>query len=93
MSSHPTRTFGFLMFPAFEELDLVGPWEMATMWRDTAKGPACVTVSELGGPVTCAKGLRTVADVSFADCPPLASMYSRPAASVSLSPRPLTARG
>ena len=22
--------FGFLMFPGFEELDLVGPWEMAT---------------------------------------------------------------
>jgi len=25
--------FGFLMFPGFEELDLVGPWEMATMWH------------------------------------------------------------
>ena len=71
MTTAPARTFGFLMFPKYEELDLVGPWEMATMWRDTAKGPACVTVSENGGGVTCAKGLKSVADVSFADCPKL----------------------
>ena len=71
MSSHPSRTFGFLMFPKYEELDLVGPWEMATMWRDYAKGPACVTIGEHGGAVQTAKGLKTAADVSFTDCPPL----------------------
>jgi transcriptional regulator GlxA family with amidase domain len=64
MPSTPTRRFGFLMFPKYEELDLIGPWEMATMWRDYA-------ISEHGGPVTCAKGLKSVADVAFADCPPL----------------------
>lgn len=67
----PPFRFGFLMFPMYEELDLVGPWEMATMWRDTARGPQCLTVSEDGGPVTCAKGLKCVADYSFADCPSL----------------------
>ncbi len=71
MTAAPPRRFGFLMFPNYEELDLVGPWEMATMWRDTAKGPECLTISEYGGPVTCAKGLKTTADVSFADCPML----------------------
>ena len=71
MTSTPTRRFGFLMFPKYEELDLIGPWEMATMWRDYAKGPECLTISEHGGPVTCAKGLKSVADVSFADCPRL----------------------
>lgn len=65
------RRFGFLMYPKYEELDLIGPWEMATMWRDYAKGPACVTVSAAGGRVDCAKGLKSVADHSFADCPPL----------------------
>jgi transcriptional regulator GlxA family with amidase domain len=63
--------FGFLMFPGFEELDLVGPWEMATMWHAYAGGPACVTVAKTAGPVRAAKGLQTVADVGFADCPPL----------------------
>ena len=41
------------------------------MWRDYARGPACLTVSERGGAVACAKGLKSAADVSFADCPPL----------------------
>lgn len=63
------RRFAFLMFHEYEELDLIGPWEMATMWRDYANGPDCFTVSEKGGPVKCAKGLRTSADHSFADCP------------------------
>lgn len=63
------RRFAFLMFHEFEELDLIGPWEMATMWRDYSGGPECFTVSEKGGTVQCAKGLKTVADHSFADCP------------------------
>jgi transcriptional regulator GlxA family with amidase domain len=69
--SERTRCFGFLMYPKYEELDLIGPWEMATMWRDYASGPACITVSEKGGRVDCAKGLKSIADHSFADCPPL----------------------
>ncbi|WP_417519573.1 DJ-1/PfpI family protein [Minwuia sp.] len=64
-----TRRFAFLMFHEYEELDLIGPWEMATMWRDYADGPECFTVSENGGAVKCAKGLKTEADHSFADCP------------------------
>jgi transcriptional regulator GlxA family with amidase domain len=64
-----TRRFAFLMFHEYEELDLIGPWEMATMWRDYAGGPECFTVSETGGPVTCAKGLGTVARYGFDDCP------------------------
>ncbi|MDF1734377.1 MAG: DJ-1/PfpI family protein [Minwuia sp.] len=71
MADSGGRRFGFLMFDRYEELDLIGPWEMATMWRDYASGPACLTVSQAGGPVTCAKGLATAAGHSFADCPPL----------------------
>jgi transcriptional regulator GlxA family with amidase domain len=67
MTDRPRR-FAFLMFSNYEELDLIGPWEMATMWRDYAKGPECFTVSERGGSVRCAKGLVTVADHSFASC-------------------------
>jgi transcriptional regulator GlxA family with amidase domain len=63
--------FGFLLFPGVEELDFAGPWEMATMWRTYGKGPECLTVSETGGVVPCAKGLTVVADHSFQTCPPL----------------------
>lgn len=31
--------FGFLMYPGYEELDLIGPWEIATMWQTYANGP------------------------------------------------------
>jgi transcriptional regulator GlxA family with amidase domain len=65
------RRFGFLCYPGFEELDLIGPWEMATMWHAYAKGPACVTVAATAGPMRCAKGLEVSAAHGFADCPPL----------------------
>ena len=41
------------------------------MWRTYAAGPECLTVSEYGGALTCAKGLKVAADVAFDDCPPL----------------------
>jgi len=64
--------FGFLLFPQLEELDLVGPWEMITTWGLQAGGPGAVfTVSETGGQITCAKGLRIAADYTFDNCPRL----------------------
>ncbi len=65
------KRIGFLAYPGVEELDLVGPWEMATMWRDYAGGPQCVLVAQTTGAVRCAKGLELVADTDFASCPPL----------------------
>jgi transcriptional regulator GlxA family with amidase domain len=64
-------TAGVLVFDQAEELDLVGPWEMLTMWKQVAGGPECLIVAENVGPVTCAKGLTLVPHVSFDDCPPL----------------------
>lgn len=63
--------FGFLMYPGFEELDLIGPWEMATMWHAYAGGPECVTVAARAGAVRCAKGLVCEAQFGYDDCPPL----------------------
>jgi transcriptional regulator GlxA family with amidase domain len=64
--------FGFLLFPDAEELDLVGPWEIINMWRKYADGPGhCFTISEEGGEVRFAKGMRIAADYSFQDCPQL----------------------
>ncbi len=65
-------SFGFLLFPELEELDFVGPWEIIGMWGKQFGGPApSITVSQTGGIVTCAKGLKVKVDYSFADCPPL----------------------
>mgnify|MGYP001010089338 CR=1 FL=1 len=65
-----------LIFDDAEELDFVGPWEVFTMAAnvialqklDVAK-PHVFTVSQSGGPVRCAKGMRVIADHGFADAP------------------------
>lgn len=63
--------FGILIFPKVEELDFVGPWEMATMWQQVADGPKCIVVAQNAAPVICAKGLSINPHVSFEDCPAL----------------------
>lgn len=59
--------FGFLMYPGYEELDMIGPWELATMWKAYAGGPDCVTVAQTTQEMRCAKGLLTRAHHSYAD--------------------------
>ena len=64
--------FGFLIFPEMEELDLVGPWEIISLWSKFAQGPEkCLMVAENSGPVICNKGMSVNPHVTFADCPPL----------------------
>lgn len=64
--------FGFLVFPGLEELDLVGPWEMISVWSKYAQGPEqCLLVAEKPGPGVCAKGMAIAPHISFADCPSL----------------------
>jgi transcriptional regulator GlxA family with amidase domain len=65
-------TIGMLLFDGVEELDFVGPWEVFTMLHACVAGEGrVVTVSERGGSVRCAKGLRVAVDHSFEDAPPL----------------------
>jgi transcriptional regulator GlxA family with amidase domain len=66
-----------VLFEDAEELDFVGPWEVFTMARELIemqsldlKAPEVFTVSETGGTVRARKGMRIVADHSFAECPP-----------------------
>lgn len=64
--------FGIVIFDQAEELDVVGPWEMVTMWSRFADGPEeCLLVAENPGPVTCAKGMSVNPHTTFAECPPL----------------------
>ena len=66
-----TYTTGILLFDQLEELDAIGPWEVFTMAADVRGSGKVVTISEHGGMVKCAKGLRIESDHSFADAPPL----------------------
>lgn len=63
---------GILVFPEVEELDFVGPWEFLGMWGVHAEGPKeRLIVAQSLSPITCAKGLIVVPNVSIAECPRL----------------------
>lgn len=68
---------GILVFEEAEELDFVGPWEVFTMANEVCKHKGEPPVHEVKlvavgeGPVTCAKGMRVLPDVTIADCPAL----------------------
>jgi transcriptional regulator GlxA family with amidase domain len=63
-------TTGVLLFDDAEELDFAGPWEVLTAAAMIEKQDRVVTVAERAE-VRCAKGLRVLADHSFADAPAL----------------------
>ena len=65
------QRIGIVLFDDVEELDAVGPWEVLAYWALNFPDDE-VEVSSLsprGGEVTAAKGLRLVAQHSFADAP------------------------
>jgi len=64
-------TTGILLFDDAEELDFVGPWEVLTAAAQVTGEGRTVTVAEREGAVRCAKGLRVLADCSFANAPAL----------------------
>ncbi len=73
-----SSTIGILIFDDAEELDFVGPWEVFTAsneirghFKDATPKDHVLTVSQHGGAIKCAKGMRVIADHSFADCPPI----------------------
>jgi transcriptional regulator GlxA family with amidase domain len=54
------------VFEGAEELDFAGPWEVLTAWRFLYPDDVeVVMVGESSAPVTCAKGMRVVADTSW----------------------------
>ena len=64
--------FGFLLFNDLEELDLVGPWELVSMWSKFAKGPEqCMMIAETEKPVTCFNGMLITPHATFQNAPQL----------------------
>jgi len=62
-------TTGIVLFDGAEELDWAGPYEVFTMGR--REGDTVVTIAEHDRPIVCAKGVRVLADHTFADAPRL----------------------
>ena len=64
-------SIAFFIFDDAEELDWVGPWEVLAAWgqRWPDDEVTTFTVSQTGGPVRCAKGLRVLPDYSWGTAP------------------------
>jgi len=60
------------LFEDAEELDVAGPWEVlaawASQWPDD--GVEVFTVADTTDPIRCAKGMRVLADHTWASAPP-----------------------
>jgi transcriptional regulator GlxA family with amidase domain len=71
------RTIGILIFDDAEGLDFVGPYEVFTMSNEmfarseNRRPDKVLLISETGGTVTCAKGMRVEAHCGIADAPKL----------------------
>ncbi len=60
------------VFEGAEELDWAGPWEVLAFWAHGFDDDVqVVTVSDVPGPVTCAKGLRVLTDHTWEDLGPI----------------------
>ena len=53
------------IFEGAEELDFAGPWEVLAAWRFLYPDVEAVMVGENTAPVTCARGVRVAADISW----------------------------
>ena len=64
--------FGFLLFNDLEELDLVGPWEIISMWSKHFSGPTnCLMIAEKDDLIKCYNGMIITPHISFANVPKL----------------------
>ena len=60
-----------VLFDGAEELDWAGPWEVLAAWSRLwpDDGVSVYTVADTAGPITCAKGLRVLADHTWESSP------------------------
>lgn len=67
-----TLQIGILAFPDLEELDAIGPWEvLAWASKQDQADMNVMTIGSAGREITCAKGLKIIADYTIDDHPPL----------------------
>jgi transcriptional regulator GlxA family with amidase domain len=66
-----TKNVGIVLYPDFEELDAVGPYEVLGMLAKIDHDWRVFTIAEKAGPVRAFSGLNLVAEYGFDDAPPL----------------------
>jgi transcriptional regulator GlxA family with amidase domain len=68
-SKHAIAIF---VFDGVEELDFAGPWEVLSAWAHQwpDDGVTAFTIADRREPITCAKGLRVLADHTIEAAPP-----------------------
>jgi len=66
-----TKNAGIVLYPDFEELDAVGPYEVLGMLAKLDPEWRVFAIAENAGPVRAFGGLNLVADYGFDDAPPL----------------------
>lgn len=66
-----TKTIGIVLFPDFEELDAVGPYEVFGMLGKIDPDWRVCTIAEKAGAVPSFSGLGVAADYGFEDAPAL----------------------
>ena len=71
MPGSETTSIGVFLFEGAEELDWAGPWEVLAAWSMgwPDDNVTVFTVSQTKGPITCAKGLRVLADYTWDKAP------------------------
>jgi transcriptional regulator GlxA family with amidase domain len=68
----PRIRIAIAVFAGAEELDFVGPWEVLALWRSLLPNDVDVfLVGEDDKPVTCAKGMRVLADRTWDSLEPV----------------------
>jgi transcriptional regulator GlxA family with amidase domain len=65
------KRIGFLAYHGVEELDLIGPWEIAGIWHEFSNGPEIVIIGSKKGLITCSHGLNLQVEYDFFNCPSL----------------------
>lgn len=68
-----TTRIGIFLFDGAEELDWAGPWEVLSFWARSFPDDdvEVYTISRTDDVITCAKGLKVLADYTWSTAPPV----------------------
>ena len=66
-----TKNIGIVLYPEFEELDAIGPYEVFGMLGKIDREWRVLTIAATAEPVASLSGLKVLPDFTFEDAPPL----------------------
>lgn len=70
------QNIGFLIYDGVQPLDVIGPWEVLSIWSNVLKKSySLYMVSEYQGIINCDSNLKLESHVSFNNCPKLDYLF------------------